>query len=238
VSLTQWLRSRLVPSCQRIGKGQPLTRRRIGAATAARLGFVESRGVRRGRRPVRPRHGPPNEAEELLILHKNRPPLRLLGSLTLIAAISVYVGCGSPAQPTQEERIPLFSGQWRGVIGEVEAVLQIQAQRGFGSPALSGTGTFLNRTTGQNGRLTISGLGTLYDTPDRGPALLNLATPDEVGADGRITKPQQHMGQFRGHLSGSRTWPGQFEGPYNNSGMLTADGIFGVQRAAVTFIKD
>jgi len=172
-----------------------------------------------------------------LILHKNRRPLRLLRSLTLIAAISVHVGCGSPARPTQEERTPLYSGQWRGVIGEVEVVLQIQAQPGF-VLALSGTGTFLNRTTGQNGRLTISGIGWLYDTPDSAPAFFNLATPDEVGAGARITKSQQHMGQFKGRLSGSRTWPGQFEGPYNNSGMLTADGIFGVQQAAVTFIKD
>jgi hypothetical protein len=122
------------------------------------------------------------------------------------------------------------------VIGEVQVVLQIQAERGFGSPSLRGTGTYLNGTTGQNGRLTVGGLGNLDDTSDA-PALLNLSRADELGADGQtITKMGQHMGQFRGNLSGPRTWPGQFEGPRTFG--HDYDGIFGVPNAAVTFIKD
>ena len=161
--------------------------------------------------------------------------LRLLRPLTLIAAISVNLGCGSPARPTQEDRFPLHSGQWRGVIGQVQVVLQIQAARGFGSPSLGGTGTYLNSLTEQNGRLTVSGLGTLDDTRDP-PASFNLFTADELGADGRITKLGQHMGQFRGNLSGPRTWPGQFDGPRGFG--RDDDGIFEVPRAAVTFVKD
>ena len=71
---------------------------------------------------------------------------------------------------------------------EVQVVLQIQAERGFGWPSLRGTGTYLNGTTGQNGRLTVAGLGNLDDTSDA-PALLNLSTAHELGADGQtITK--------------------------------------------------
>jgi len=44
------------------------------------------------------------------------------------------------------------------------------------------------------------------------------------------------MGQFRGNLSGPRTWPGQFEGPRTFG--HDYDNIFGVANAAVTFIKD
>jgi hypothetical protein len=155
--------------------------------------------------------------------------------ITVVLA-GVLVGCGSPVRPTQEDRFPLYSGQWRGVIGEVQVVLQIQAERGFGWPSLRGTGTYLNRTTGQNGRLTVGGLGNLDDTSDA-PALLNLSTADELGADGQtITKMGQHMGQFRGNLSGPGTWPGQFEGPRTFG--HDYDGIFGVPNAAVTFIKD
>jgi hypothetical protein len=165
-----------------------------------------------------------------------KKPLQLIRSLTLIAALSVTVGCLSPARPTQADRIPLYSGQWRGVIGEVQVVLQIQAERGFGSPSLRGTGTYLNGTTGQNGRLTVAGLGNLDDTSDV-TSLLNLETVHELGADGQtITKMGQFMGQFRGNLSGPRTWPGHFEGP--RSFRNDYDGIFGVPNAAVTFIKD
>ena len=155
--------------------------------------------------------------------------------ITVVLA-GVLVGCGSPVRPTQEDRFPLYSGQWRGVIGGVQVVLQIQAERGFGSPALRGTGTYLNGTTGQNGRLTIGGLGNLDDTSNS-PDLLNLSTADELGADRQtITKLGQPMGQFRGNLSGARTWVGQFEGPrtFGND----YDGIFGVPNAAVMFIKD
>ena len=145
------------------------------------------------------------------------------------------VGCGSPF-PTQASRFPLYSGQWRGVIGEVQVALQIEAEEGFASPSLRGTGTYLNGTTGQNGRLTIGGLGNLDDTSVR-PAFLNLYTADELGADGQtITKMGQQMGQFKGNLSGPRTWTGQFEGP--RSFGHDYDGIFGVANAAVTFIKD
>ena len=154
--------------------------------------------------------------------------------LTLAAALSVTVGC-SPTFPTQEERFPLYSGQWRGVIGQVQVVLQIQAQRGYGSPALGGTGTYLNGTTGQNGRLTVSGLGNLDDTATL-PALLNLRTADEVRPDGVVTKVGQFMGQFIGNPSDPRTWPGQFEGPRLHGSDY--DGIFEVSRASVTFIKD
>ena len=155
--------------------------------------------------------------------------------ITVVLA-GVLVGCGSPVRPTQEGRFPLYSGQWRGVIGDVQIVLQLQAERGFGRPSLSGTGTYLNGTTGQNGRLTVGGLGNLDDTSDP-PALLNLSTADEHGADGlTITKMGQPMGQFRGNLSGTQTWPGQFDGPRRFG--HDYDGIFGVPNAAVTFIKD
>jgi hypothetical protein len=148
----------------------------------------------------------------------------------------LLVGCGSPVRPTQEDRFPLYSGQWRGVIGEVQIVLQIQAERGFGRPGLRGTGTYVNGTTGQNGRLTVFGLGNLDDASDP-PALLNLSTADELGADGQtITKLGQPMGQFNGNLSGPGIWPGQFEGPRRFG--HDYDGIFSVPNAAVTLIKD
>lgn len=155
--------------------------------------------------------------------------------ITVVLA-GVLVGCASPVRPTQEDRFPLYSGQWRGVIGEVQVVLQIQAERGFGEPSLRGTGTYLNGTTGQTGRLTVAGLGNLDDTSEV-TALLNLSTADEHGADGlTITKTGQPMGQFRGNLSGSRTWPGQFEGPRRFG--HDYDGIFGIPNGAVTLIKD
>jgi hypothetical protein len=155
--------------------------------------------------------------------------------ITVVLA-GVLVDCESPVRPTQEDRFPLYSGQWRGVIGEVQITLQIQAQRGFGSPALLGTGTYLNGTTGQNGRLTIGGLGTMDDR-SAAPALLSLSTAAELGADGRtFTKLEQPMGQFTGNLSGPRTWPGHFEGPRRWG--WDYDGIFGVPNAAVTLFKD
>src|SRR4029453_7222223 len=115
--------------------------------------------------------------------------------ITFVLA-GVLVGCGSPVRPTQEDRFPLYSGQWRGVIGEVQVVLQIQAERGFGWPSLRGIGKYRNGTTGENGALTIGGLGKLEHTSDA-PALLHLFTADELGADGQtITKLGQQMGQF------------------------------------------
>jgi hypothetical protein len=121
------------------------------------------------------------------------------------------------------------------VIGEVQVVLQIQAERGFAAPHLAGTGTHLNGTTGQNGRLTIDGFGNLDDTSGA-PAFFNLFTPDEYGADGvTIAKLGQYMGRFGGNVSGTRTWSGQFEGPRRSA--HDYDGIFIVQNAAVTFIK-
>ena len=154
----------------------------------------------------------------------------------ITVGLGVLVSCASPVRPTQEDRFPLYSGQWRGVIGDVQIVLQLQAERGFGRPSLSGTGTYLNGTTGQNGRLTVGGLGNLDDTSSV-TALLNFSTADEHGADGlTIIKMGQPMGQFRGNLSGPRTWPGQFEGPRTSG--HDYDGIFGVANGAVTLIKD
>ena len=158
-----------------------------------------------------------------------------------VVLAGVLVGCESPVRPTQEDRFPLYSGQWRGVIGEVQVTLQIQAERGFGLPALRGTGTYLNGTTGQNGRLTIGGSGTMDDR-SAAPASFNLYWANELGADGQtITKlGQPFMGRFTGNLSGPQrwpqTWPGQFEGPRRSG--WDYDGIFGVPNAAVTFIKD
>ena len=170
-----------------------------------------------------------------VVIRKRRESSMRHAFITVVLA-GVLVGCGSPVRPTQEDRFPLYSGQWRGVIGEVQVALQIQAERGFGGPSLRGTGTYLNGTSGQNGRLTIGGLGNLDDTSNA-PPFLNLSTADELGADGRtITKSGQLMGQFSGNLSGPRTWPGQFKGPRTFG--RDYDGIFGVPNAAVTFIKD
>jgi hypothetical protein len=52
-----------------------------------------------------------------------KKPLQLLRSLTLTAALSVTVGCGSPVGPTQEDQFPLNSGQskqWHAVSLELE----------------------------------------------------------------------------------------------------------------------
>jgi hypothetical protein len=161
--------------------------------------------------------------------------LQLLGWLTLTAALSLTIGCSSPTRPTQEDRFPVYSGQWRGVIGDVHVVLQIQAERGFGLPALGGTGTYRNGATGETGRLTVSGIGTFEDTANSS-AFFNISTAYELGADGQsITKPAQPMGQFRGNVSGG-TWPGEFQGPRTFG--WNYDGIFGILHAMVTFMKD
>ena len=123
----------------------------------------------------------------------------------------------------------LYSGQWRGVIGDFQVVVQVEAVAGFFAPVLNGTGYAVNRTTGETTRLMIHGIGTMTDANKAG-SLLNIEVASEnVGAAARI-------GQFAGHLSSDRrSWPGHYQALSHVSDFVD---LFRVDDVPVTFTKD
>jgi hypothetical protein len=151
----------------------------------------------------------------------------------VVALISVVACGGVPTRPTQEDRFPLYSGQWRGTINGIEVVLQIQAERGFAVASLRGTGTAVKSATGESARLQLVGSAALEYTAS--PAYINFSTADELSPDGRaIVRLGQFVGRFTGDiLEDQRTWRGQFDGS-----RTTYASLFGEQATAVTFIKD
>jgi hypothetical protein len=154
--------------------------------------------------------------------------------MAISAASITASGCGgSPTQPSQGERIALYSGQWRALIGDVRVVVQIHAVRGFFAPVLDGTGSAVNVTTGETNQLKISGSGMMSDDSGSG-SFFNISMADEV-TEGRTT-PGGSIGQFTGHiLADGRTWTGRYRAWSNFTDYVD---IFGVADVPVTFAKD
>ncbi len=101
---------------------------------------------------------------------------RGIGCLAVLLGLLAFSGtaCNGPTRPTQEDRFGLYTGRWRGNINSLEVVLDMQAERGFGLPALGGTGTALNAATGEIHRLTISGFANSEDRADSTASFTSL----------------------------------------------------------------
>lgn len=161
-------------------------------------------------------------------------PFARLFVMAVTATSITASGCGgSPTQPSQGDRIALYSGQWSALIGDVQIVVQLRAVPGFFAPALDGLGTAVNRTTGETHQLHIHGSGTMSDDTASG-AFLNIGLADEVSRDG--IRPGAKVGQFWGNiLPDGRTWAGRYRAWSECSDCVD---IFGLQEVPVTFTKD
>lgn len=163
---------------------------------------------------------------------KTLPPAAmttLSRSVALVIALTL-AGCGGPTAPSEQvDRIALYSGQWRGVIGDVVVVLQIQAVAGYRAPALDGTGTAVNRTTGDTHKLKIFGSGSMTD--DCGTCSMFNIRLDQGGLG-----PHARIGQFFGQLSQrTRSWSGHYRASSFDPDFVD---VFGVDNVPVTFTKD
>ena len=152
--------------------------------------------------------------------------------LGLLLAVN-GAACNSPTRPSQEDRFEVYTGRWRGNINGVDIVLEVRAERGFGSPYLGGTGTAVNAATGETYRLTISGFGTIVDAEST--AFFNIFTADEFSAGGLLLSSGKHTGDMRGNVSrDGRTWPGRWTSTTNTDGAP----IFGPGEHPFTLIKE
>src|SRR5688572_23712416 len=109
---------------------------------------------------------------------------RGIGSLAvilgLLLALSGAACSGGPTEPSEEERIALYTGKWRGNINAFEVILDVRTDA-MDLLWLNGAGTARNTATGEMHRLTIFGAGQWGREWEQGIAFLNIDTAREFG---------------------------------------------------------
>ncbi len=145
------------------------------------------------------------------------------GLFGVLLALSVACN-GGPTQPSDNDRVRMYPGRWRGNINGLEVVLDVQASEGSFAINILGTGT-ARSATGEIHHLTIDG-GVLWG----GSLPARLAILVERKTGGFVTS-----GDFEGDVSpDGRTWPGRFTSNRDKGAAV----IFGPGEHSVTLTKE
>ena len=151
----------------------------------------------------------------------------VIGLFGVLLALSVACN-GGPTQPSDNDRVRMYPGRWRGNINNLEVVLDVQASEGSFAINILGTGT-ARSATGEIHRLRIDG-GVLWGGSL--PARFDILVEREGTGPGVVTVTS---GAFEGDVSpDGRTWPGRFTSERTKGAAV----IFGPGEHSVTLTKE